>query len=512
MTHVALVFKLIITPSLDCENTHVIFSIRTTTMTKSRGVGGRLALTTLLCLASDDKVPGAHAFTGGSVGRATTMPSPSLVSSSRLHVAPVPIPTDIGIDGMLASIPSISSTTTLSFLESFNEKLNIDSSTAEALAGPFFGASLFPYLTFLYFLNVPENETPKGVTVGFACCLLFVFLSIPAAIAAKVLYGVSLADSDWLHGSAESMLTVTNLITCVAFRQALNAKEKAISSGGTAIMPKSALEYQPMVVLTAILTVFAGITAFVPAINNPTVHTKYLGGFMDIPAELVSNIGWGVQPEPENALTVACWIIHVSSLVEFLVAMGFCWRWADVTQNEKWKQLTWGLLPLHSSGITACVYHLFFNQIPVLVPLQALLTCIGNTTAAIAAYRIALSNGWTADWADRFTGFLDPFQDDEDRMALEAAADTTSREESPSLVGFEDLGAALAGDTDSTFLLKLFAGCAVASYAIKYGELWFQQPFDANVYLALSFIFIPSLLNAFKWYKRSQDPKFEGFF
>ena len=486
-------------------------------MTKGRGVRARLALTTLLCLASDDQALRAHAFAGVSVGRAATMPSPSSVSSSRLHVnnvAPVPIPADMGIDGMLASISSSSSsTTTLSFLESFNDQLNIDSSTAEALAGPFFGASLFPYLAFLYFLNVPENNTPKGVTVGFACCLLFVFLTIPAAIAAKVFYGVSLADSDWLHGSAESMLTVTNLITCVAFRQALNAKEKAISSGGTAMMPKSALEYQPMVVLTAILTVFAGITAFVPAINNPTVHTPYLGGFMDIPAELVSSVGWGVQPEPENALTVACWIIHVSSLVEFLVAMGFCWRWADVTHNEKWKQLTWGLLPLHSSGITACTSHLFFNQIPVLVPLQALLTCIGNTTAAIAAYRIAVSNGWTADWADRFTGLLDPFQDDEDRMALEAAAATISREESPSLVGFEDLGDALRGDTDYTFLLKLFAGCAVASYAIKYGELWFQQPFDANnVFLALSFIFIPSLLNAFKWYKRSQDPKFEGFF
>ena len=78
--------------------------------------------------------------------------------------------------------------------------------------------------------------------------------------------------------------------------------------------------------------------------------------------------------------------------------------------------------------------------------------------------------------------------------------------------GLEDLGDALRGDTDYTFLLKLFAGCAVASYAIKYGELWFQQPFDANVYVALSFIFIPSLLNALKWYKRSQDPKFEGFF
>ncbi|EED88119.1 predicted protein, partial [Thalassiosira pseudonana CCMP1335] len=83
------------------------------------------------------------------------------------------------------------------------------------MAGPFFGLSLFPYLGFLFFLQVPQNNAPKGVTVGFATCLLFVFLTIPAAIAAKIWYGVSLADSDWLHGSAESLLTITNLVTVV---------------------------------------------------------------------------------------------------------------------------------------------------------------------------------------------------------------------------------------------------------------------------------------------------------
>lgn len=65
-----------------------------------------------------------------------------------------------------------------------------------------------------------------GVTVGFATCLWFVFLTIPAAITAKLWYGVSLADSDWLHGSAESLLTVTNLVTVIAFRQALDAMEQ----------------------------------------------------------------------------------------------------------------------------------------------------------------------------------------------------------------------------------------------------------------------------------------------
>ena len=75
-----------------------------------------------------------------------------------------------------------------------------------------------------------------------------------------------------------------------------------------------------------------------------------------------------------------------------------------------------------------------------------------------------------------------------------------------------DLGAALAGDNDYSFLLKLFVGCAVASYTIKYGETFFDFPYTANTYLGFAIIGIPSALNAFKWYKRSQDPTFEGWF
>eukprot|EP00527_Entomoneis_sp_CCMP2396_P007353 CAMPEP_0198150128 /NCGR_PEP_ID=MMETSP1443-20131203/49563_1 /TAXON_ID=186043 /ORGANISM="Entomoneis sp., Strain CCMP2396" /LENGTH=393 /DNA_ID=CAMNT_0043815345 /DNA_START=299 /DNA_END=1480 /DNA_ORIENTATION=- len=386
--------------------------------------------------------------------------------------------------------------------------LNIDTQTAEAIAGPFFGASLFPYLAFLYFLNVEENQTPKGVTVGFATCLLFVFLTIPAAIAAKLVYGVSLADSDWLHGSAESLLTVTNLVTVVAFRQALSAKENEELSA-----PQSALSYAPMTWLVAGLTTLAAATALVPALNNPEVHTLYLGGFMDLPFTLDF---LGANPEPENALSIPCWIIHVSSLVEFLVAMGFCWRWADVVKNPTWKGLTWGLLPLHSSGITACTYHLFYNQIPVLVPFQAFLTCVGNTTAAYAAWRIARSNGWVSPWPNFLltSGLIG--SDAADAGAAQMSQSQKRKQqlqaESDSLLGFEDLGDALTGDNDYTFLVKLFAGCAVASYVIKYGETFFTFPYEANAYLGLSTIVIPSALNAFKWYKRSQDPSFEGWF
>jgi uncharacterized integral membrane protein len=384
----------------------------------------------------------------------------------------------------------------ISFIEQFN--LSIDKEAAESLAGPFFGASLFPYLAFLYFLSREENECPKGVTVGFATCLLFVVLTIPAAIAAKILYGVSLADSDWLHGSAESLLTVTNLVTVIAFRQALAAKEKGIA------MPKSAMSYAPMTWLVVVLTALATVTVAVPALaSDTTVHTRYLGGFMDLPFTME---GLGAFAEPENALSVACWVIHVSSLVEYLVAMGFAWRWADIVENPTWKGLTWGLIPLHTSGIIACTSHLFYNQIPLLVPLQALLTCFGNTTAAWATYRIARSNGWKMDiplvptWLD-----LPP-------VDISNPPSSLGKKELQSLVGFEDLGDALAKDSDYSFLIKLIMGCAVASYAIKYGETFFAFPYEANVYLALAIIFVPSALNVFKWYKRSQDPTFQGWF
>ena len=72
----------------------------------------------------------------------------------------------------------------------------------------------------------------------------------------------------------------------------------------------------------------------------------------------------------------------------------------------------------------------------------------------IAAYRIAKSNGWTVPWGE--IPFLDASEDDSDYDA------GIIREDSQTLVGFEDLGDALAKDNDYIFLVKLFAGCAVA--------------------------------------------------
>ncbi|EKX46149.1 hypothetical protein GUITHDRAFT_70974 [Guillardia theta CCMP2712] len=69
-------------------------------------------------------------------------------------------------------------------------------------------ASLLPYLAFLYFLNNNGAKTPKLSGFGFGFLLLFVIATIPTGIISKTVYGVSLADVDWLHGSAEALLTV----------------------------------------------------------------------------------------------------------------------------------------------------------------------------------------------------------------------------------------------------------------------------------------------------------------
>lgn len=89
-----------------------------------------------------------------------------------------------------------------------------------------FALSLFPYLGFLWFLS-RSKQMPRLALMGFYGTLVFVAITIPAAIYAQVHYGKSLADVDWLHGSAESFLTVSNILLVLGFRQALMAAKSA---------------------------------------------------------------------------------------------------------------------------------------------------------------------------------------------------------------------------------------------------------------------------------------------
>ena len=116
------------------------------------------------------------------------------------------------------------------------------------------------------------------------------------------------------------------------------------------------------------------------------------------------SLPWVTHNEPANALSIPTWGIHFSSVIEYLFAMNLIWQYSKVTNNPTWKGLTWGMLPLHASGICACTYHFFYNpsMLQFLVSMQAGFTLLGNITCALAAYRIAVSNGWTLDEVNPF--------------------------------------------------------------------------------------------------------------
>lgn len=53
---------------------------------------------------------------------------------------------------------------------------------------------------------------------------------------AKVQYGTSLSNVDWLHGGAESLLTLTNLFIVLGLRGALKKSEEAVNSTSSPVL------------------------------------------------------------------------------------------------------------------------------------------------------------------------------------------------------------------------------------------------------------------------------------
>ncbi|WP_448572956.1 DUF3593 domain-containing protein [Trichothermofontia sp.] len=86
-----------------------------------------------------------------------------------------------------------------------------------------FALSLFPYLGFLWFLT-RSRQAPRLALIGFYTTLVFVGVTIPAGIYARVVYQQALANVDWLHGSAEVFLTLANILIVLGFRQAVLAQ------------------------------------------------------------------------------------------------------------------------------------------------------------------------------------------------------------------------------------------------------------------------------------------------
>ena len=249
-----------------------------------------------------------------------------------------------------------------------------------------FQAGLAPYLAYLYFLGKRETGTPRVSLFGARFLLLFVIATIPAGIVAKTTYGDILANVDALHGSSETLLSVSNFLFAFGFADAL-AKEAEKTRAGA-----GADEDEPRLAPPLALLAFAALAGGGSYGAGQAIHSESAMRFLAETAH--------ARAEPANALSAQTWAVHVSSVAEWAVAMRLVKRYAERGQhpkpNRKWRYLPVAMTPFLASGFAACVFHAFYNppSINALVPLQALLTFLGNAgcaCAAFAAYRESAS-------------------------------------------------------------------------------------------------------------------------
>jgi hypothetical protein len=178
---------------------------------------------------------------------------------------------------------------------------------AGTLAGTFFQASLLPYIGFLYFLGYAPNNTPKQALFGFQFLLLFVLSTVFTGIVTKSVYGASLADTDWLHGAAEALLTTSNLYVASGFRNALAGE--AAPEGPSFRFPA-----------LAIFALVVAATAAGPSLGVEQ-HSAFLYGIGNLGENPLAGVLDSVRSEPINALSLPTWAIHFSSVFEWLFAM-----------------------------------------------------------------------------------------------------------------------------------------------------------------------------------------------
>ena len=100
----------------------------------------------------------------------------------------------------------------------FLEKLaSIDNTTL-------FAASIFPYAIFLFYLYKIKSIN-KLVKTGYSLTILFVFITIVVSIYTLNYYDKTLVEVDFLHGFAESFLTLSDFVILLGFIKILNNLE-----------------------------------------------------------------------------------------------------------------------------------------------------------------------------------------------------------------------------------------------------------------------------------------------
>ena len=100
----------------------------------------------------------------------------------------------------------------------FIEKLGSIDNTA------LFAISIVPYIIFLYYLYKIKSVN-KFVKTGFSLTVLFVLITILISIFTLNYYDKTLVQVDFLHGLAESFLTLSDFVILFGFIRILNNLE-----------------------------------------------------------------------------------------------------------------------------------------------------------------------------------------------------------------------------------------------------------------------------------------------
>lgn len=185
-----------------------------------------------------------------------------------------------------------------------------------------------------------------------------------------------LANVDVLHGSAESLLTVTNVLLVLGLREGLRALDDtrapqpnvglwaasaAVVAGECA--PPLTPRCPSPVRCTALRLALPSRGLVERVASTPpqprTPHTSCREALLPLPHPVsrgvaatvgahatgldtaaAASLGW----EPANALSLPTWAIHVSSVTEWWLAMTLVWKYAEAAQLPRWKNLTWAMV------------------------------------------------------------------------------------------------------------------------------------------------------------------------
>jgi len=87
-----------------------------------------------------------------------------------------------------------------------------------------FAVSIIPYAIFLFYLFKIKSLN-NFVKTGFSLTVLFVFITILVSIFTLNYYNKTLVEVDFLHGLAESFLTLSDYVILFGFIRLLNSLE-----------------------------------------------------------------------------------------------------------------------------------------------------------------------------------------------------------------------------------------------------------------------------------------------